>query len=73
MKTSQVARFITARIEASGYSQKDIATLSGFERPNIITMIKQGKTRLPLDKIGPMANALETDATQLLKMCLEEY
>lgn len=41
MITSQVARFISARIEASGYSQKYIATLSGFERPNIITMIRE--------------------------------
>lgn len=71
--TSNVARFIARRIEETGQLQKDIAMKCGFERPNIITMFKQGLTRLPLDKVGPMAKALETDPVQLLKMCLEEY
>lgn len=74
MKTSShVARFINNRIEETGQLQKDIAAKCGFDKPNIITMIKQGSTRLPLDKIGPMAKALETDPVQLLKMCMEEY
>ena len=74
MKTeSQVARFITERIEATGQLQKDIAYKAGFEQPNIITMIKQGKTRLPLDKVGSIAKALEIDPLILLQMCFEEY
>jgi hypothetical protein len=71
--TSQVARFIERRIEETGQKQTDIAFKVGFEKPNVITMIKQGKTRLPLDKIGLMANALETDPTQLFQLCMEEY
>ena len=58
--TSQVACFIAARIEATGQLQKDIAAKAGFDKPNMITMIKQGRTRLPLDKVGAMALALET-------------
>lgn len=74
MKTaSHVARFIASRIEATGQLQKDIAAKVGFDQPNVITMIKQGKTKLPLDKVGPMARALETDPVQLLQMCMEEY
>jgi len=73
MKKSLVARFIASRIEDSRLSQKDIATLCGFENPNIITMIKHGNTKVPLDKIGLVANALEIDAIQLFKMCMEEY
>jgi hypothetical protein len=71
--TSKVARFIERRIEETGQKQKDIAYKVGFEKPNVITMIKQGKTRLPLDKVGLMANALETDPTQLFQLCMEEY
>ena len=71
--TSQVARFVNSRIEATGQLQKDIAMQVGFDKPNMITMIKQGKTRLPLDKVGPMAKALETDPVRLLSMCMEEY
>ncbi|MDP2787085.1 MAG: hypothetical protein Q8O79_03290 [Pseudomonadota bacterium] len=71
--TSPVARLISERIDATEQLQKDIAMKAGFDKPNIITMIKQGKTRLPLDKVGPMAQALEIDPVQLLEMCLEEY
>lgn len=70
---SKVANYIAHRIEISGQLQKDIAEKVGFEKPNMITMIKQGKTRLPLDKIGLMAKALEVDPVQLLKLCMEEY
>jgi hypothetical protein len=71
--TSQVARFISNRIDEIGLLQKDIATKVGFDQPNMITMIKQGRTRLPIDKIGLMANALEVDLIQFSKMCMEEY
>jgi hypothetical protein len=70
---SKVARFVNAQIEATGQSQKDIAAQAGFAKPNMITMIKQGRTRLPLDKVGPMAKALKTDPVQLLAMCMKEY
>jgi hypothetical protein len=71
--TSRVARFISERIELTGQRQTDIAKKAGFGMPNIITMIKQGKTRLPVDKIWPMAIALETDPVALLHLCLQEY
>ena len=61
------------RIDEIGLIQKDIAIKVGFDTPNMITMIKQGRTRLPIDKIGLMANALEVDLIQFSKMCMEEY
>lgn len=70
---SEVARFVANRIQMTGKLQKDIAREAGFDKPNMITMIKQGRTRLPLDKVGPMARALETEPVSLLQMCLEEY
>lgn len=74
MKTpSKVAHFIENRIEEAGLMQTDIAKKVGFDKPNMITMIKQGRTRLPIDKVCLMANALEADPIQLLKLCLEEY
>lgn len=71
--TSLVARFISNRIDELGKPQKEIAEEIGFEKPNMITMIKQGRSKLPLGKIGPMANALEICPVQLLKMCFYEY
>lgn len=37
------------------------------------TMIKQGKTKLPMAKIGPMAVALESDPVALMKLCMSTY
>lgn len=68
-----VAEFIAHRIEVTGKPQKDIAREVGFESPNVMTMIKQGHTKLPLAKIGLMASALETDPIALLKLCLSTY
>lgn len=71
--TCAVASFVSDRIKVIGKAQKDIAIESGFENPNIITMIKQGKTKLPLSKVGLMAHALETDPILLLELCLSTY
>lgn len=71
--TSQVAVFVSERIRITGKKQVEIAEEAGFDKPNVITMIKQGKTKLPLAKVGLMAKALEVDPIYLLKMCLEEY
>lgn len=70
---SQVAELIKERIRIIGKKQLQIAIEAGFETPNLITMIKQGKTKLPLGKIGSMAKALELDPSHLLKMCIKEY
>lgn len=71
--TCAVARFIDDQIKLIGKPQKDIAIESGFETANLITMIKQGKTKLPIAKVGPMAIALETDPIHLLKLCMSTY
>lgn len=72
-KNTKVAQFIAQRIQVTGKSQRDIAIEAGFDSPNMVTMLKQGKTKLPLGKVGLMAKALETDPVMLLKMALSEY
>lgn len=68
-----VAQFISRRIAYLGKPQRTIAQECGFQRANMITLIKQGKTNLPFYKILPMAKALEVDPKMLLNMCYEEY
>ena len=71
--TSQVALLVTEQIRIVGKKQLEIAEEAGFENPNVITMIKQGRTKLPLGKVGLVAKALEIDPMYLLKLCIEEY
>lgn len=70
---SQVALLLTEQIRIVGKKQLEIAEEAGFEHPNVITMIKQGRTKLPLGKVGLVAKALEMDPVYLLKLCIEEY
>jgi len=72
-KASAVARFIAARIKSVEKSQAVIAREAGFEKPNVLTMIKKGQTKVPLARVGALARALETDPLLLMKMCLSEY
>lgn len=68
-----VADYITQQVNLSGKSQLDIAREAGFNKPNIITMIKQGKTKLPMGKIGPIAKALGVDPVHLYQLAMQEY
>lgn len=72
-KLKSVAEYITGQINLCGKSQFEIAKESGFEKPNIITMIKQGRTKLPLDKVGKFSKAIEVDPVFLFKLCMNEY
>ena len=72
-KPSAVAAFVGSRIQATGKLQYEIAREAGFENPNVLTMIKNGKTKVPLARVGSLARALDTDPMLLMKMCLAEY
>jgi predicted nucleic acid-binding OB-fold protein len=68
-----VAQYIEQQIALSSKSQKDIAAEIGYEKPNVLSMIKQGQTKLPVNKVGPLAKALGIDPVHLLRLVLAEY
>jgi hypothetical protein len=68
-----VAEFFSWQVDLCGKTQKQIAEEAGFQKPNIITMFKKGDTKLPLEKIGRIAKAIEVDPIHLMCMCLREY
>ena len=72
-KPKNVAEYITWQINLCGKKQTQIAEEVGFEKPNVITMIKQGKTKVPINKIGKFAKALEVDPIFFMKMVFTEY
>lgn len=72
-KQSKVAEFIANRQLMMGMTNKDIAEHVGYTNPNVISMIKKGQTKLPLEKVGVMADALGADPAKLLRMALKEY
>lgn len=53
-------------------SQKEIAAAAGFPNPNMVTMIKNGASKLALDRVPSMARALECDPAYLMRLSLEQ-
>jgi transcriptional regulator with XRE-family HTH domain len=68
-----IERLLDQLRATSGKTQREVATEIGYENPNIITMFKQGRTRVPLNVVGPLAEALEVSPAYLMKVALSEY
>jgi transcriptional regulator with XRE-family HTH domain len=72
-KEANVPAFMAKHIDEVGKTQKQIARECGCPKPNVITMIKQGHMKVPLEKIGPLAKSLEVDPAVLFWLCMSEY
>lgn len=68
-----VAEYLKQQLEQSPKTQAQIADEIGFANPNILTMMKAGQCKLPMTKIGKLADALGIDKRQLLRRVLLEY
>lgn len=68
-----VAQYLTYHINKSDKTQRQIALEIGYTKPNIITMFKQGLTKLPLEKVGPLAKSLDVPADELFFKVMTEY
>ncbi|UBM12728.1 helix-turn-helix domain-containing protein [Cupriavidus metallidurans] len=71
-RTIPVAEFIKNQIRLSGRSQSDVAKELGYA-PNLMAMISNGNTRLPLNKVPALAQALGVDEMALMRMAITEY
>ena len=60
-------------IDLSGKSQKTIAAEAGFPKPNMITMMKQGLTKIPIDRIPALARACGVAPELFVRTALMEY
>ena len=69
-----VATMISDRIEklAPYRNQGELAKAMGFKNPNMLSMIRRGKAKLPFNKIPIVAKALDLDAALLLRTHLRE-
>lgn len=68
-----VAEYLAEQIDLSPKLQTEIAREVGFDNPNVITMFKQGKTKIPMNRVGSLAQALGINPRHLMRKVLEEY
>ena len=57
---------------SSRKTQKEIAHQAGFVNPNMISLLKSGATKLPLDRVPDLARAIEVDPAHLMRLALEQ-
>lgn len=67
------AQYLAVAIDKSGKSQTEIASELGYPNPNIITMFKQGRTKIPVPRVPEIAKVLETDPIHLMRVVMNEY
>jgi transcriptional regulator with XRE-family HTH domain len=53
-------------------TQLEIAAEAGFLNPNMLSIIKSGASKLPLDRVFSLAKALECDPVMLFILALEQ-
>lgn len=71
--TSKTAAFLARALEFSGKTQAEIAREAGFPKPNILSMMKQGQTKIPIDRVAALAAATHVDPAYFLRVVLSEY
>ncbi len=70
---SEFAALIEDAINSCPKTQSDIAAAIGYVNANIITFFKRGNTRVPLEKVVPLARVLDLDPGLLMRKWLEAY
>ena len=66
--------FLTERMRDLKHrkSQKEIAKEAGFINSNMLSLLKSGASKIPLDRVPALAKALEADPAYLMRLSLEQ-
>lgn len=72
-KAMTVADYLSAAIDISGKTQKEVANEAGYTKANFLSMMKTGVTKVPIDKVPALARACGVDAKHFLRLALNEY
>lgn len=71
---SRLAKYLEQRVLElkPRKTQSEIAAEAGFVNPNVLTMLKQGANKVPLDRVPSLAKAVDCDPAWLLRLALEQ-
>ena len=53
-------------------TQAEIASEAGFGNANMMTFLKNGRNKVPLDRVPSLAKALEVDPAYLMRLTLDQ-
>ena len=73
-ETNEFVKVITQLINTAPKTQNEIALALDYNNgPNMITMFKTGRTRVPMEKVVPLAHALHADPSKLFRLWCKTY
>jgi hypothetical protein len=72
-KTVSVADYLAKAIDLSGLTQRELAAAVGYPKPNVISMMKLGQTKIPMEKVPVFARALGLDPAHFTRLAMREY
>lgn len=72
-KQMTVAEYLTQAIAISGKSQREIAQEVGWNSANVLSMMKQGITKVPVEKAPDLAKSIGVDQSVFLRIVMNEY
>lgn len=66
--------FLADRIHdlAHRKTQAEIATEAGFQNANMLSILKAGKSKIPLYRVPSLAKALEADPGYVMRLALDQ-
>lgn len=71
-----IYEFISKQIDIAksmGKTQREIAAECGYDKPNMIAMMKAGHVKVPLDKVPQLAKALNVEPAFLMRLAMNQY
>lgn len=73
-QNTPAARLIADRVRDLSHrkTQAEIAAEAGFTNANMMSLLKSGKNKVPLDRVPSLAKALEIDPALLMRLALDQ-
>jgi transcriptional regulator with XRE-family HTH domain len=71
-----LAQYLAKQIDiqaSMGKTARQIAQEVGYDSPNMVSMLKRGEAKLPLDRVPAIAKALNVDPAYLFRLALQQY
>ncbi len=73
-QNTATAKLIADRVRDLSHrkTQAEIASEAGFANANMMTFLKNGRNKVPLDRVPSLAKALEVDPAYLMRLALDQ-
>jgi transcriptional regulator with XRE-family HTH domain len=73
-QNTATAKLIADRVRDLSHrkTQAEIASEAGFANANMMTFLKNGRNKVPLDRVPSLAKALEVDPAFLMRLALDQ-